>query len=90
MTSFKNFREESRSKNWGVNQDGNMTNEQLQLGCMLRIADATESMAQNYTQMERDLKYYKERCDAKEKAIQSLNNSIRSMKGVITKLKKKK
>jgi septal ring factor EnvC (AmiA/AmiB activator) len=82
--------EESKNKNWGVSQDSNMTNEQLQLGCMLRIADATESMAQNYTEMERDLKHFKERCASKNVEIQSLNNTIRSMKGVITKLKKKK
>jgi hypothetical protein len=47
-------------------------------------------MAQNYTEMERDLKHFKERCASKNVEIQSLNNTIRSMKGVITKLKKKK
>lgn len=31
----------------------------IQLGCLMRIANATEAMATEYTRMQRDLEYYK-------------------------------
>jgi hypothetical protein len=55
----KDFRELSRI-HWKKADDKPATIEEVQYGCMLRIADATELMAQDRIQMERDLKYYKE------------------------------
>lgn len=46
---FKSYRDESRT-NWGVTvaEATKPDRDQLYLGCMLRIADATELMASNY------------------------------------------
>ena len=44
---FKNYKQESR-KDWGTNQDSELLSiEQINLGAILRIADATEAMAKN-------------------------------------------
>lgn len=60
----------------------------IQLGCLMRIADASEKMASNYTQLQndRDLykRWYNEERDAKEK----LYRTIKALRGVITKLKR--
>ena len=71
------------------NDDAN-TPENITLGCMLRIADATEAMAKNFLQLQSDVKYYKENRDFwKEKALE-LTRSNASLKGHITRLKNNK
>ena len=67
----------------------NPTVDDLQLGCMQRIADATELMAKNHGKLIRDLelserskKYWMEDCDC-------LIKKNRALRGVITKLKNK-
>ena len=45
-------REQSK-KDW----ESRDTSEDLQLGCLQRIADASEKMASNYTQLQKDLDY---------------------------------
>lgn len=83
--AFKNYRDESRGQ-WGQNTE-TPTIEQLTMGCMLRIADATELMAKNYAELiaERDQAlrseaYWRdlyEKCSRRRSAL----------KGVVTKLK---
>lgn len=85
--AFKNYKEESK-KNWGTN-DKDLTLEQINTGAILRIADATEKMAGNYIQMERDLKWYKEKHLEKSNEIARLNRVIATLKGHITKYKNK-
>lgn len=62
--------------------------ENIKIGCMQRIADATELMAKDrqkliddYDYLKRNRDYYRERCAKLEK-------SNAGLKGVITKLKK--
>lgn len=85
---FESYREGSKV-NWGVqlNGDQGLSMEQIQLGALLRIADATEKMAVGYNQLIRDLEYYKrEHKKAREReAILSRSNA--ALKGQITKLK---
>mgnify|MGYP003583070035 FL=1 len=50
----ESLRDKSR-RNW-ANDDS--SNEQIQLGCMLRIADATEKMALRHTELMRDRDQY--------------------------------
>jgi hypothetical protein len=60
----------------------------IQLGCLMRIADATEKMAGNYIQMENELKLSKERIDKNTNYIKKLERRVASYQGVITKMKK--
>ena len=53
MDDLKSFREQSR-RDLASLKEGNPTNEEIQLGAILRMADATELMASNYTQLQKD------------------------------------
>lgn len=87
--TFKDYRTESRAS-WGAHCDDgqNITSEQLQTGALLRMADATEKMATNYTwlqaEKERYERYYKQEAEKNSK----LRKRIAGLQGVITKLKK--
>jgi len=74
------FKEASKI-NWqavDANENGYPGHERVQLGCLMRIADATEAMAKNYNSLLQEIEW-------KE---QKLLKSNRSLKGRITKLKK--
>jgi hypothetical protein len=81
------FIKESR-KHW-VAQGATPSTEQLGLGCLQRIADATELMAKRYSDLvsERDsavrnLGYYREENDR-------LQRKLSALRGVVTKLRAK-
>ena len=89
-TKWTDYKKASRS-NWGTElpKDQNLNREQIQLGAILRIADATEAMAENYVKLQSDLAWYKEnyykaigRCNDRDRTISAL-------KGHITRLKNK-
>lgn len=87
--SHQSYRDKSRL-DWGKDESqGALTLEQINCGAILRIADATEKMAQRHTQLieERD-RYYRYWQDSEKRAGHWLN-VIRSLRGQITKLKKK-
>lgn len=82
----KNYRDASREN--FVRSDGKEpANEQLQLGCLQRIADAAELTAKNYLQLQKDLDWYKKRYREHLDEIKNLQNSKRGLKGHITRLK---
>lgn len=85
--AFKDYREESKG-NYGTSNEI-LTIEQLNTGAMLRIADATEKMASNYSRMESELKWYKERYDEKNKEIKRLDRVIAALRGHLTRAKSK-
>lgn len=70
-------------------QDG-ATVDNLQTSALMRIADATELMARNYIQLQRDLDYYKNRNNGLSQDKEKLYRQISALKGVITKVKKQK
>ena len=83
---FKSYRDHSRT-NWGLDGGAIPTNEQLNTGALLRIADATELMAKRHQelinqrdQFERSTNYWRDRAG-------SLEKSNRSLRGQITKLR---
>lgn len=88
MLDFKNYRDASK-ENWGTKEE-NLTLEQINTGCLMRIADASEKMATNYIKLENDYKYMKERRDYYEKKYNEAQRKISALKGVITKIKKQK
>lgn len=51
------YRDSSR-KNWGQDGEAPLTLEQINTGAMLRIADATEKMAQRHTELIRQGDYF--------------------------------
>jgi hypothetical protein len=62
---------------------------QINAGSLQRIADATEKMAVNYVQLQKDYEYMKMlKNNIEQMFIEQLNKN-RALKGVITKLKKK-
>lgn len=61
----------------------------LQTGCLQRIADATEAMSKSYVTLQNDVAWYRKRNVEQNETITALHRQISSLKGVITKLKKK-
>lgn len=86
MSEFKSYAKESK-KDWGTSDPGSITLEQIQTGAMLRMADASEKMASNYTDLQNDRDWYRQKYREKNDEIKHLNRRITSLKGVITKLK---
>lgn len=83
------YKDESR-KDWGrMGPEGiKPTNEDITLGCILRIADATEAMAKNYVFLQNELTAAKKRNDYLKSLSERKDYQIRGLKGQITKLKK--
>ena len=82
----KTYKNQSKRSWWS---EGTPDNNQIKLGCLQRIADATELMAQNYQSLivqrntyinwyeeEKNKRLHQEKCNA-------------ALRGVITKMKKK-
>lgn len=86
----KSFRIESKS-DYGVTVSENyqLNNEQLQTGALLRIADATEKMAQNYVQLHNELKWANEKNQRNKASIEKLQRQVNAYKGIVKKLKGK-
>lgn len=64
------------------------TTEQIQLGALLRIADATELMAKRYQELINERDRYKEWYDTEATHRHQLDRRLAAAKGRITKLKK--
>lgn len=86
--AFRNYREESRDKNWGTNGDS-LNRDQLNTGSFLRIADAMELMAKDRLQMERDLDWYRKKYQEKNETIRRLEKSNAALRGHLKRLKNK-
>jgi hypothetical protein len=95
MNKHISYREESR-KDYGQKYNDefstdppNFTIEQLNAGCLLRIADASEAMAKNHNALISENKYLTERINRVDSSNRFLNRSASSLKGHITRLRKK-
>ena len=78
---FKNYKQESR-KEWGIDTNSALDIEQINCGAILRIADATEKMA------ERVIGLINENVRLKTQN-ETLIRSRRALKGINRKLKSK-
>ncbi len=77
--------------NWSaeaLNNDGYPGNTNIQLGCLMRIADATEKMASNYQRMENDLAMYKRWYEQEVVSVKRLMRSNNALKGHLNRIKK--
>lgn len=84
----RNLRDESR-KTWTINGDSAPTLEQINMGSLLRIADASEAMAKNHVQLQRDRDMYFKWYEREYENRLKLERQINALRGVITKMKKR-
>lgn len=83
----RSYREASRS-NWGCADRQPDTNE-LKLGALLRIADATEVMAKEYNRLLNDRDLYKRWYDEARASRDRFERSNSALRRQITKLRKR-
>lgn len=86
---FVSHRNNSRI-NWGEYVDGDQNNNysDIKLGCILRIADATEAMAKNHVALQRELDYLSNRVKEKDATIERISRSNAALRGTITRMKR--
>lgn len=89
MVEHKNFKQESRNPNWGKSI-GAINNDDLKVGALLRIADAAEAMAKRHTELINERDMYERLYRNADSDRVEYRKTISALKGVITKLKKKK
>ncbi|MFD1770835.1 hypothetical protein [Sphingobacterium suaedae] len=84
LMAIKDYRDESR-KSWGYDdqdgRSGTLNIDRIQLGAILRIADATEKMSADRVRLERDLDFYKRQSKSKSEEIDALRRSRASYVG---------
>jgi hypothetical protein len=86
--AHKGYRERSRA-DWGRDENDILTVEQINCGAILRIADATELMAKEHQKLVDDRNRYKRWYEQEQKWRNRAEASARSLRGVITKMKRK-
>lgn len=79
----------AKSKLYYGSEETTMTIDKIQLGCLQRIADATEAMAKNHIELQREYNWMKQRKESLESANNRMARSISSLRGHITRLKKR-
>ncbi len=82
----ENYEKESR-KGWY--RAGTATTDDLKLGCLQRIAKAVELSCKDREQLEYDYKYMRDDRDAWRSRAERAERSAASLRGVITKMKKR-
>ena len=87
MPNDKNLRDISRAQYSPGALD---TSEQIKIGALQRIADATEVMATNYKQMQQDLNWYMGRYSDQKAEIKQLQRQLSAQKGLVTRAKNRK
>lgn len=80
---------QSSRKEWITPHGLHPSIDQIQLGCLQRIADATEKMAGNYDALIHDRDLYKRWYNEERERNARLERRIRSLRGVITRMKRK-
>lgn len=86
MSNPQHFYKGESKKNWY--SEHQVTPEQLTIGCLMRIADSLEIIGRERVFTE--LKYAEERKEQLYKENKHFERRIRSLKGAITKLKRRK
>lgn len=84
--THRSYREESR-KDWGTSSDSALSIEQINSGAILRIADAVEKMARNYSDLIDDRNWQKERADRSLARADKLERSNAALRGHLKRAK---
>ena len=61
--------------------------EMLKLSCLMRIADAVETLTKKYADLERDLDFYRREYHRKNETIDHLHRSRAAVKAHLTRMK---
>jgi hypothetical protein len=77
---------EASKKDWAAN---GISMEEINSGSLQRIADATEKMAASYDSLRTDRDYWKAACERAREREAMKDFRIRSLRGVITRMKRK-
>ena len=83
----RGFRHASKT-DWGNDESKGVTLEQINTGAILRIADATEKMAQRHTELIRDRDYWERRAKDAERALETERHRTASLRGHLKRAKK--
>lgn len=86
---MKSFKDHSRIDWHNITRQKSPSMEDIQIGAIQRIADATEKMAANYIAIQEDRDRYKRWYNEQNDRIIGLSRRISALQGVITRLKKK-
>lgn len=86
MKTPKDLREASRIM-W--TNDKPATTENITLGCILRIADASELMAKNHKQLVDERDRYKKLYEEKRDTVHKRDRTIRGLRGALTREKRR-
>lgn len=84
------YRAESRKEYGRETDTGNLGNEDLTVGCLMRIADATEVMARRYQDLIDDRDRYKRWYEEERATLHLTIRRLNATKGVVTKLRKQR
>lgn len=87
--AHESYKDSSR-RNWGQESGLGLTLEQINTGAMLRIADATEKMAQRHTELIRQRDYFEDEAERLRAICEHLERSNASLRGHLKRAKKKR
>lgn len=86
--SHRGYREASKI-DWGRDSGDPLSLDQINAGALLRIADATEKMAQRHTELIRDRDYWERRARSAEDALDTERRRSASLRGHLKRAKAK-
>jgi hypothetical protein len=86
---WKSFKEDSKIE-WGFDykKGETISNAHLNIGCLQRIANATEKISERYSDLIDDRDKYLRWYNEEKKVSERLANQIRGLRGTITRMKK--
>lgn len=82
----EHFDKESR-KGW--HREGTPTVDDLKLGCLQRIAAASEAMAKNHDELMRQRDLARAEADFWRREAEAMRRRVSSLRGVVTRMKRK-
>ena len=82
------FKEGSKKSFIAHDNQSNLNMDQINTGCMQRIADATELMAKSNASLVWERDYFKRRAMDAEASLSTMTRSRNALKGVVKRMKK--
>jgi hypothetical protein len=79
IMAFKSYRDGSRG-NWGTDNEGSLTMEQIKLGCLLHIADSLETIPKSIEELNSIARNMHGRINDLQKRVNSTNRRLREVK----------
>jgi len=89
MGEWKSYADESRL-DWGTEQDGNLNRDQINTGCLIRIAYAMEAMAQRHIELLQENERLSEQVMRFIHRYEKAERSRAALQGWVTRLKEAK